>query len=418
MPSLNIFNTTAFVGFYNPAKRYNYIVECIDQVKWIFLSLIHLILYIAIYYLTAMKIKEIISVIEAFAAPELQEEYDNAGLLTGSADWNCTGVLCALDVTIDVIKEAVLKNCNLIIAHHPIVFKGLKRLNGKNYVEQTVIEAIKNDIAIYAAHTNLDNVLLGVNGKIAEKLGLKNITILHPKKKLLRRLITFAPVDKAEEVRSALFTAGAGHIGNYSECSFNSNGTGTFKAGEGANPYVGEIGQRHSEKETKIEIVYPVFLEQQVVKALIASHPYEEVAYDIFTMENVHYGLGSGVIGELEEAVNDKGFLKSLQQTFNVAVIRHTPLLNKRVKKIAVCGGAGSFLIKAAIAQGADFFITADVKYHEFFDAERKLVIADVGHYESEQYTIDLLHDLLHQKIPNFAVLKTSINTNPVQYFV
>ncbi|HTM92481.1 MAG TPA: Nif3-like dinuclear metal center hexameric protein, partial [Flavisolibacter sp.] len=289
-----------------------------------------------------MKIRDLISVIERYAAPELQEDYDNAGLISGNASWECYGVLCTLDVTVEIIEEAKANNCNLIIAHHPIIFRGLKRINGSNYVEQVIIEAIKNDIAIYAAHTNLDNIVLGVNGMIAKKLGLKNVTILQPKNKMLRRLITFAPVDKAEYVRNAVFAAGAGHIGKYSECSFNSEGTGTFKAGEGADPYVGEIGERHHENETKIEIVYPFYLENQVVKALIDNHPYEEVAYDIFTMDNVHFGIGAGVIGELEEAKEEKDFLKFIRQTFNANGIRHTELLGKSIKKVAVCGGAGS----------------------------------------------------------------------------
>jgi dinuclear metal center YbgI/SA1388 family protein len=364
-----------------------------------------------------MKIADLVAVLEKYAAPELQEEYDNAGLITGSLSWNCNGALCTLDVTVETLKEAKKNNCNLIIAHHPIIFRGLKRITGKTYVEQVIIEAIKNDIAIYAAHTNLDNIVLGVNGMIAKKLGLKNITILQPKNKMLRRLITFAPVDKAEEVRKAIFEAGAGHIGKYSECSFNSDGTGTFKAGEGANPYVGEIGERHQEKETKIEIVYPYYLENQVVKALIDNHPYEEVAYDIFTMDNVHFGIGAGIIGELEEPMGEKDFLKFIKERFKAEGIRHTELLGKPIKKVAVCGGAGSFLIKKAAQMGADIYITADVKYHDFFDAEGKLVLADIGHYESEQFTIDLIHDLLAEKFPTFAVLKTKVNTNPVRYF-
>lgn len=364
-----------------------------------------------------MTIHDILLHIERFAAPELQEEWDNAGLITGQRGWDCSGALICLDATVAVIREAVAKGCNLVIAHHPIVFKGLKRLNGKNYIEQAVIEAIKHDVAIYAAHTNLDNVVLGVNGKIAERLGLKNTTILQPKRKVLRRLITFAPLDKAEEVRQALFAAGAGHIGQYAECSFNSEGTGTFRAEEGANPYVGEVGRRHEEKEAKIEIVYPYFLEYQIITALKDNHPYEEVAYDIFTMENVHQGIGSGVIGELAEPVGEAEFLQQLKQTFGVPVVRHTALRGKPVHRVAICGGAGAFLTGAALSQGADVYVTADVKYHEFFDAEGRMVLADIGHYESEQYTVELLHDLLVGKIPNFAVLKTSVDTNPVRYF-
>jgi dinuclear metal center YbgI/SA1388 family protein len=365
-----------------------------------------------------MKIKEIIAAIEAFAAPELQEEWDNTGLLTGNEWWECTGVLCTLDVTEAVIKEAVEKECNLIVAHHPVIFKGLKRITGKSYAETVVIGAIKSDIAIYAAHTALDNVVLGVNGKIAEKLGLKDCKVLLPKPKMLRRLITFAPHDKAEAVRQAVFAAGAGHIGKYSECSFNSKGTGTFKAEQGADPYVGEVGKQHQEEETKIEIVFPAYVELQVVAALVAAHPYEEVAYDIFTMENVHYGMGSGIIGELEAGVSETEFLKNLRNIFKTPCIRHTPLLQTGVCKVAVCGGSGAFLIKQAIRQGAQFYITADVKYHEFFDAEGKLVVADVGHWESEQYTVELLHDLIAKKFPTFAVRKTALDTNPVQYFL
>jgi len=365
-----------------------------------------------------MKIGDITKTIEAFAAPELQEEWDNGGLISGNAGWECTGVLCALDVTVNVITEAIERNCNLIVAHHPILFKGLKKLTGTNYVEQVIIKAIKNDIAIYAAHTNLDNVLPGVNGKMAEKLGLKNIQILAPKQKLLRKLITFAPTNNAEEVRQALFVAGAGHIGKYSECSFNSVGTGTFKAGEGTDPYVGEIGKQHKEEETRIEIVFPVYLERQVVAALIAAHPYQEVAYDLVTIENVHPGIGAGVIGYLEKPVEEIEFLQKLEATFKTGVIRHTALRRKPVEKVALSGGSGAFLIKNALAQNADFYITGDVKYHEFFDAEDQMVIADIGHYESEQFTTDLLHDLIVHKFPTFAVLKTSVNTNPVQYFL
>ena len=364
-----------------------------------------------------MKIADVVAALERFAPPELQEEYDNAGLISGSPLEECTGVLCTLDVTLDVLAEAKEKGCNLVVAHHPIVFRGLKKLNGRHYVEQVVITAIRNDIALYAIHTNLDNIVAGVNGKIAAMLGLSKVSILQPKEKMLRRLITFAPADKAEDVRNAVFRAGAGHIGNYSECSFNTEGTGTFRAEEGSNPYVGKQGERHHERETKIEIVYPFFLEYGVVKALEESHPYEEVAYDIFTMNNVHFGIGAGVIGEFREPLEERQFLQLLADTFGARGIRHTALLGKPVRKVAVCGGAGSFLTKNALRLGADAFVTADVKYHEFFEADGKLVLADIGHYESEQFTIDLLHDLLVEKFLNFAVLKSTVNTNPVRYF-
>jgi len=365
-----------------------------------------------------MKINEIILYLESLAHPSLQEHYDNAGLITGHAGWECSGIICSLDATEEVVKEAIEKKCNLIVAHHPIIFGGLKKINGKNYVERSIITAIKNDIAIYAIHTNIDNVIEGVNGKMARMLGLKNISILSPKENTLKKLFTFAPVDKAEEVRNAIFLAGGGHIGNYSECSFNAEGIGTFKAGEGSDPYVGEPGRQHQEKEIRIEVIFPSFLENKIVTAMKTAHPYEEVAYDVIALSNNHHAVGSGVIGEWPDTVDEKQFLKKVKEVFDVPVIRHTALLNKAIKRVALCGGAGSFLISKALAAGADAYITADIKYHEFFDANNRMLIADIGHYESEQFTIDLLRDILGQKFPTFAVLKTMVKTNPVHYFL
>jgi len=364
-----------------------------------------------------MKISEIISFLESQAHSSLQEQYDNAGLITGSNDWECSGVICSLDATEEVVNEAVAQKCNLIVAHHPIIFGGLKKINGKNYVEKAVIAAIKNDIAIYAIHTNLDNVVAGVNGKIAEKIGLKNTSVLDPKNNTLKKLFTFAPVDKAEQVRNAIFAAGGGNISNYTECSFNTEGTGTFKAGKGANPYVGEVGKQHEEKEIRIEVIFSAFLENKILSAMKAAHPYEEVAYDVVSLSNQHPGIGSGLIGELSGSISEKVLLGKLKTIFHAPVIRHTRFLNRPVNKVALCGGAGSFLISKALAAGADLYITADMKYHEFFDANDQMMIADIGHYESEQFTIDLLKEILEQKFPTFAVLKTAVKTNPVNYF-
>lgn len=361
-------------------------------------------------------IKQISDFIESVAPLSLQEEYDNAGLVVGNPSVEVTGILICLDSTEEVIDEAIKLNCNLVIAHHPIVFSGIKKLNGKNYVERTVIKAIKNDIAIYAAHTNLDNILGGVNFKIAEKLGLVNCRILSPKNATIRRLITFCPVDKAEEVRSALFNAGAGHIGNYDECSYNSEGTGTFRAGKNADPYVGKPGERHEEKELKIETVYPVYKEGEIIRALLKAHPYEEVAYDIIPLANTFKNVGSGVIGELEESQEEAEFLKRVREAMGAKCIRHTTLLGKKLKKVAICGGSGSFLLKEAIRQGADIYISADFKYHEFFDADKKLVIADIGHYESEQFTGEIIYHHIKGKFSTFAVHFSKINTNPINY--
>jgi len=365
-----------------------------------------------------MKIADIIALLETIAPPSLQESYDNAGLLTGNATWACTGALCTLDATEEVINEAIERGCNLVIAHHPIIFGGLKKITGRNYVEKTIITAIKNDIAIYAIHTNLDNVIAGVNGMMADKLGLVNRKILWPKENMLKKLFTFVPVEQVEQVRAALFEAGAGHIGNYNECSFGAEGTGTFKGSAGTNPFVGEPGERHYEKELKIEVIFPAYLQTALIRALRTAHPYEEVAYDIVNLTNTHSGIGSGLVGELPEAMPEITFLKQVKQAFNLSLIRHTALPGRRVKKVALCGGAGSFLISKALAAGADIYITADMKYHEFFDANGRLIIADIGHFESEQFTIDLLAGVLQEKFPTFAVLKTALKTNPVHYFV
>lgn len=365
-----------------------------------------------------MQIGQIIKLLETLAPPAYQESYDNAGLITGDAGWNCTGILVSLDVTEVVVQNAIANGCNLIVAHHPIVFGGLKKINGKNYVEQTVIAAIKNDVAIYAIHTNLDNVLHGVNGKIAELLGLKNVCILDPKPATLKKLYTYVPVQQAEQVRNAIFEVGGGQIGNYSECSFEAEGHGTFKAGENTNPFVGMQGQRHTEKEVKLEIIFPAYLETTIIAALKAAHPYEEVAFETILLSNTNQNIGSGMVGNLENELTETDFLQQIGKVFNVPAIKHTALLGRKIKRVAVCGGAGSFLIGKAIAAKVDIFITADMKYHEFFDANGKIIIADVGHFESEQYTIDLLYGFLQEKFPTFAVLKSTVNTNPVHYFL
>ncbi len=364
-----------------------------------------------------MQIAEIIHFLESIAPSSLQENYDNAGLITGSAGWECSGIIVSLDATEEVIQEAKTKGANLIIAHHPIIFSGLKTITGKSYVERAIISSIKHDIAIYAIHTNLDNVIEGVNGKMAEMLGLINCKILKPKNSTLRKLFTFVPIEQADAVRSAIFEAGGGNIGKYSECSFNVAGTGTFKAGIGTNPFAGEPGKQHKEAEQKIEVVFPAWLESQVIHSLLKAHPYEEVAYDIVSLDNQFQSVGSGIMGELPNPVSESEFLHLLKIKFGLQVIRHTPLLQKTIQKIALCGGAGSFLTKTAIAAGGEAYVTGDVKYHEFFDADGRLLLADIGHWESEQFTIDLLADHLSRKFPTFAVLKTGVKTNPVEYF-
>ncbi len=363
-----------------------------------------------------MKLTEIIASLEKLAPPSLQENYDNSGLLVGHSDMDISSALVCLDSTPQVIDEAIIKGCNLVIAHHPIIFSGLKKLNGKNYIEQAVIQAIKNDIAIYAIHTNLDNVHDGVNSTISKKLGLINTQILEPKTGLLNKLVVFVPNENSDQVRNAMFEVGAGSIGNYDQCSFNQIGNGTFRPSVDSNPYKGKIGERNSDQETRIELLVPNWALNKVLSAMTKVHPYEEVAYDIYPLANKMGTVGSGMIGMLEEPMNTIEFLKKVKIIMKADVIRHTALITKEISRVAVCGGSGSFLLKSAIAANADIFITADFKYHQFFDADSKIIVADIGHYESEQFTVQLIVDWLNAKLPTFATHFTEVNTNPVSY--
>jgi len=363
-----------------------------------------------------MKLQELIQKLELLAPHALQESYDNAGLIVGEYSKEIEKALVCFDMTEEVLQEAKKKGANLIIAHHPIIFGGIKKLNGKNYVERVVMSAIKNDIALYAMHTNLDNVLEGTNRILADKLGLKKQRILAPMKESLRKLVTFCPLAEAEKVRQAIFEAGAGHIGNYDLCSFNAVGQGSFRAGENTHAFVGEKGVLHFEDEMRIESIFPDYLQSKIVNALLAAHPYEEVAYDIYKLENESINTGAGIVGEIEEGIDEMQFLEKLKEITQSGCIRYTKLRNKPIKRVAICGGSGAFLIGKAKASGADIFITGDVKYHEYFDAEQQLIIADIGHYESEQFTKDLLISYIKEKFPTFAVQISDTNTNPINY--
>ena len=364
-----------------------------------------------------MILKNIISELEKFAPISLQETYDNCGLLTGNKEQQITGAILCLDCTEDVIEEAISRNCNLVIAHHPIVFVGLKKINGSNYVERTIIKAIQNNIAIYACHTNLDNVKLGVNNKIAQKIGLINTQVLAPKKSIIKKIVTFVPTLNLENVRTALFNAGAGNIGNYANCSYVLEGTGSFNANENANPFVGEIGKVHFEKESRLEVIFESYKEQKIIAALKENHPYEEVAYDLYNLENFNNEVGSGLIGELPIPMTENDFLNHLKIVFNLKSVKHTKFLEKKIQKVSLCGGSGSFLLKSAINLKSDIYISSDFKYHEFFDAENSILIADIGHYESEQFTPEIFYEIISNKFPTFALYLTEINTNPVNYF-
>lgn len=364
-----------------------------------------------------MKVKDVAEILEELAPLEYAEEFDNVGLLVGDQDMDVSNILVTLDSLENVIDEAISKSCNLIISFHPILFKGIKSLTGSNYVERAVIKAIQNNISIYCLHTALDNAIDGVNAKICEVLELKQTRILIPQKGTIKKLTTYIPETHAKSLLNSLFKAGAGSIGNYSECSFTVDGTGSYKAGMKANPVKGNKGELHLEEETQINVTFPRNKEKSVLAALFDNHLYEEVAYEISTLDNVDSQIGMGMIGELQVPMAEKDFLSFIKNKMNVACIRHSSFLGKKIQKVAVLGGSGAFAISAAKKSGADIFITSDVKYHQFFEAENKILIADIGHYETEQFTKNLLVDYLTKKMPNFAISLSESITNPIKYY-
>ena len=373
-------------------------------------------LYLQANFLLKMKIKEIVSALERFAPLPLQDGFDNAGLQIGLTDAETTGALLSLDVTEAVLDEAIASGCNLIISHHPLIFKGYKSITGKDYVERCILKAIKNDIVIYSAHTNLDNVPGGVNFKIAEKIGLKNVRILDPKESSLIKLVTFVPSAQAEEVRNALFTAGCGCIGNYDSCSYNTEGEGTFRAQEGSHPFCGTVGELHHETEVRIETILPEYKKGEVIRALLSKHPYEEPAYDLYPLHNSWAQVGSGIVGELEEPESELEFLKRIKRIFEVGCLKHNKLTGRLIQKVSLCGGAGAFLIPQAVRSGADVFITGEIKYHDYFGRETDILLAEIGHYESEQYTKEIFYSIIRDLFPNFALQFSKVNTNPIKY--
>lgn len=365
-----------------------------------------------------MKIKEIVRAIEEKAPAAYAEEWDNVGLLVGGLEDEVDAALIAFEMTEAVMQEAVDKKCGLIITHHPMIFKGLKKINGANATERIVRQAIRHNIAIYAAHTNLDNAQGGVNSRLAETLGVENTAILEPQQNKLLKLVAFVPHSHAGQLREALFAAGAGHIGNYDQCSFSCDGKGTFRGDESTNPFAGEKGVLNFEEEARIETVLPAFRYRNVLSALLRAHPYEEPAYDFYRLENEWPQVGSGMIGILPEAMAEIDFLRHIQKTLGIPMLRHSDLTGKKIQRVALCGGAGSFLLPAALAQKADAFITGDIKYHDFFIPEKRLLLVDAGHYETEQFTTSLLFDIVKQKFSNFAVRLSEKTTNAVNYLI
>lgn len=363
-----------------------------------------------------MRIKDIIQIIEQLAPIPLQEDYDNSGVQVGDVSREAEGALLCIDVTENVVEEAISLGCNLIIAHHPLVFRAVKKITGQNYVERCLIKAIKNDIVVYAAHTNLDNATGGVNYRLAQMLGLQNVRILSPKPDSLLKLVTFVPDSHADNVRNALFKAGAGNIGDYDSCSYNISGEGSFRANENANPFVGKTGEIHFEKEIRIETILPKFKQDEVLRALLAVHPYEEPAYDFYPLANSWEQAGSGIVGSLAEPMSEQEFLYLLKDVFQLSTIQHTKMQNKEIRDVAICGGSGAFLIPNAIGYGADAFVTGEARYNDFYDVEDRILLAVVGHYESEICTKDIFYDVISKKYSNFALHKSAFDSNPVKY--
>jgi len=363
-----------------------------------------------------MKIGEIVDFLEQWAPPSLQESYDNSGLIVGDRNEECSAALITLDVTEEVIDEAIAANAQLIIAHHPLIFKGVKRIGQRHWIDKCLRKAIKHDLNIYSIHTNLDNVYSGVNRRICDRLELANLKILQPKPGTLAKLTIFVPEENKDLLLQTLFQSGAGKIGNYNECSFQIQGTGTFRGNEDSNPTIGSQGHRESVEEARIEVLVKKHQLGQVLSNAKEAHPYEEVAYYISELINENQEVGAGMIGELNAEMSAQEFLSFLKERMKLHVIRHTKTLGNSIRKVAVCGGSGSFLLKQAIRQKADVFVTADFKYHEFFEANDQLIIADIGHYESEAFTKDLLHDELTKTFANFAFRLSKVDTNPIKY--
>lgn len=361
-------------------------------------------------------VKSITDFLEKWAPPSLQESYDNSGLLLGEKEDEVHQALITLDITEAVIDEAIETRSNFIIAHHPFIFKGIKRIGNSHWIDRCIRKAIKHDIAIYAIHTNLDNVHTGVNKKIAEKLQLTKLSFLQPKKETLSKLTVFVPTENKDEVLTAMYQAGAGNIGNYDHCSFQVEGTGTFRGNEVSNPTVGSQGNDETVQETRLEVLVPNYRLKNVISAMTEAHPYEEVAHYINPLSNINQEVGSGMIGELIDVMDANKFMGFLKKQMDLNMIRHTELVHENIKRVAICGGSGSFLLNQAKAKGADVFITGDFKYHDFFEANNEIIIADIGHYESEVFTKDLILDALTKNFTKFAFRLSKVDTNPIKY--
>ncbi|WP_371370673.1 Nif3-like dinuclear metal center hexameric protein [Sporomusa aerivorans] len=347
----------------------------------------------------SVKCRDIIAEVEQLAPKHFAESWDNVGLLIGRPDQDIHKVLVTLDVDTAVVEEAIAVQADMIVAHHPLLFKGLTRIRTDSPQGNMLASLIKKDVAVYAAHTNLDSAPGGVNDVLARKLNLRNVvplTTVYQEK--LHKLVVFVPVSHVETVRAAMTAAGAGHIGNYSHCTFQTQGVGTFLPLAGTSPYIGEQNKLEYVEEYRLETIIPLSIRSQVVSAMLAAHPYEEVAYDDYLLQNTGPGSGLGRVGELSQPLTLADFINQIKSALCIQSLKAAGPTKTFIQKVAVCGGSGASLIKNAITAGADVLVTGDVKYHEAQEAiAAGLNIIDAGHFATEQPVVECLVEYLNQ---------------------
>lgn len=369
-----------------------------------------------------MIVKELIKYLEDWAPPGAAWEKDNVGLLVGSGDEKIENIFLSLELTGEVLEQALKKNCNFIFTHHPLIFNPVKNLDvNKNPNSKLIYKLIKNDINLFSAHTNLDFTKDGVSFTLAKKLKLNKITFLKNEESNQFKVVVFLPETNLDEVASAMFNQGAGIIGEYNNCSFRTNGIGTFKGSANSNPFIGKKENFEKANEVRLEVLVDSWKLNKVINAMLKSHPYEEPAYDIYPLRNKNVNYGAGAIGELDNEMNVNEFLKHVEKSLLLSNFRFVNGNKRRIKKVAVCGGSGSELLNDAISKNADVFITADIKYHTFHDAKNKILLIDAGHYETEVVILKIVEEkikkLIKEKKENIKVYKYSSSTNPVKFY-
>lgn len=364
-----------------------------------------------------LPLKTLLAGLEQWVPFVWQENYDNAGLILGDPNQQIRKALVCFDVTPEVVDEAVRNEADLILSHHPAIFKGIKRINPASRLGYMLKQSLCHDIAWCALHTNLDNTLSGVNSWLCEHLGLQEVRPLVPLQGIYGKLQVYVPEAYAEKLRQALAEAGCGAGTKYDTCSYTSRGEGRFRAGSQAHPFTGRIGELHCEAECKIECLYPLHKTRQVLDVLRTNHPYEEPAFDLLPLQNEAVEQGAGAIGILPETMQERELLDKLKELTGVHCIRHSGFQGRRIKKIALCGGSGGSFIANACGQKADVYITGDLKYHDFTDTEPGTWLVDIGHFESEKFAMELIFRFIRKNFPNFAVSISEQAKNPVSFY-